>query len=448
MRLDWDKVARYAFVVGLMLLGFAYGFAAQRWRLFPAPEIEQAKLAAYELVDEVLDRPEWFYRQSAAERTAIVHVPGATAPGLTLISGVGADGNLFARVVDEAGTVVKQWTIDWFALWPNPDHIHPDWQPQSRPGTHIHGIVAMPDGGIAFSFERLGLVRLDACGGVRWRLAYNTHHSLHRDDNGDLWASGLGNRPGAPVPNIRRPYTDSTVVRISPEGEILDEIFVTELLERSGYLGLIYMSTTDNDRTVVGGDIFHLNDVEPFPASLAPGVFRPGDVMISLRNINAVIVFDRKTLRIRHVEIGRMLRQHDPDFLDGNTISVFDNNNLAQTAVRETNAPVPNAGGQPSRIVTFSADDGHIETVYAGSKEQPFFTAIMGKHQWLSNGNLLITESTVGRAFEIDASGRMVWEYVNVVGEGTVGLMDEAQRLPPAYTAAFYRAAEARCGGT
>ena len=35
-----------------------------------------------------------------------------------------------------------------------------------------------------------------------------------------------------------------------------------------------------------------------------------------------------------------------------------------------------------------------------------------------------------GRAFEIDRDGRIVWEYVNLVGDGYAGLMEEVQRLP------------------
>jgi len=54
---------------------------------------------------------------------------------------------------------------------------------------------------------------------------------------------------------------------------------------------------------------------------------------------------------------------------------------------------------------------------------------LMGKHQALPNGNMLITESDNGRAFEIDESGEIVWEFVNLVGDGKVGIVQEVQRL-------------------
>ena len=35
-----------------------------------------------------------------------------------------------------------------------------------------------------------------------------------------------------------------------------------------------------------------------------------------------------------------------------------------------------------------------------------------GKHQYLPNGNMLITEAVPGRVFEINASGKVVWSRI------------------------------------
>jgi len=115
-----------------------------------------------------------------------------------------------------------------------------------------------------------------------------------------------------------------------------------------------------------------------------------------------------------------MIWQHDPDFVDGNTISVFDNKGAGVAA------------GEPpaSRIVVFSAKDDNVDVRYEGTKASPFFTEIMGKHQWLPNGNVLITETEGGRAFEVNAAGEIVWQYVNFVEPGVVGIVEEVTRLP------------------
>ena len=61
----------------------------------------------------------------------------------------------------------------------------------------------------------------------------------------------------------------------------------------------------------------------------------------------------------------------------------------------------------------------------------------MGKHQWLSNGNLLVIESIKGRALEVAPDGEIVWEYFNLDGSGFIGIVQFVERLPDAYRALF-----------
>jgi hypothetical protein len=234
------------------------------------------------------------------------------------------------------------------------------------------------------------------------------------------------------LPNYAPPFEDYTVVEVSAEGQVLTEISVFDLLDRNGLSGLLYMSTLDHSSLQVSGDTLHLNDVETFPAALAPGVFEVGDIMISLRNISTVLVFNPRTLKVTFVSTGRVLRQHDPDFIDGNTIAVFDN------------YPRDRAY---SRIVTMSAVDPmqEVRVRFEGSRAQPFRTFKMGKHQYLPDGNVLVVESVNGRVMEIDRAGRIVWQYVNLVKDGVAGLIADAIRLPPTMDEAFFARAVSAC---
>jgi hypothetical protein len=227
------------------------------------------------------------------------------------------------------------------------------------------------------------------------------------------------------------------VLEVSQDGTIKSEISVLELLMDNGLSGLLYMSATRPEDTQVTKDTLHLNDVEPFSSSLQSGLFVPGDVMISLRNNQTVLVFNADTRKIKHAWVGAFVRQHDPDFLDGNTISVFDNNNNGAEG-----------SSKHSQLLLLSAASNQRTVLYAGNDEAPFYTRIMGKHQWLPNGNVLISESMKGRAFEIDSQGRIVWEYINLVGDGYAGVMEEVQRLPERMNAVYSEAnVSARCSG-
>ena len=392
-----------------------------------------------------LKKPSYYYETEFTEDSTW-HDPTAAETGLTLVTAVNADQILEARVLELDGMPVQTWSIDWFPLWPNADHVPDIFMPKQQPGTHIHGAVIMGNGDLVFNFEYQGMMRLDVCGDVVWRLPYQTHHSIDVDERtGNLWASGriFHDKVDPRFPNHMPTFAEPTVLEVSPEGEILKEISIIELLQKNDLHGLLHIGNfggIQRGSATTTGDTLHLNDVEVFPPTLKAGRFKPGDLMVSLRNIHTVLVFDPDTDEIIYRQSGGFVGQHDPDFIDGDRISVFDNAvAIGEDAARE------------SRVVILSGADAFAEpeVYFKGSEASPFYTDVMGKHQWLPNGNLLLTESTNGRAFEIDSHGEIVWQHVNLVDDGGwVGLVDEAQRLPRRYDRAFFEdQRRQRCGG-
>ena len=421
------------FIISSVFIVFNGGYFARQFKIFPYQLYREASKGWQAVQEQQSEELPWFYARSPKPASQIVKKTSQTQPGLSLVTRMAADRKISAQIIDLDGETVHEWDIDWFKMWPNPQHLPENIIPKSRPGTNIHGAVIMDDGDLVFNFESKGLVRLDRDGEVVWRLPYLTHHSIHQHDDGNLWVSGTKYQTQKVdrLPHLIPPFYEETILEVSPEGKILREWYVADILQKNGYGGLLYMGSLNNENTTIRGDnrllgntdLLHLNDVEPFSAKLQPGFFQPGDVMISLRNINTVLVFNAKTEKIKFISTGQFVRHHDPDFIDGNTFSVFDNNNASQAKRR-------------SKIVMVSADNQHL-VFFAGSEKQPFYTRVMGKHQWLDNGNLLITESMSGRGFEIDRQGEVVWEYVNYVDEGIVGVVGEVQRLPTEYTQLF-----------
>ena len=78
------------------------------------------------------------------------------------------------------------------------------------------------------------------------------------------------------------------------------------------------LSTIEPEITDVSGDTLHMNDVETFPGYKEEGAFAAGDIMVSLRNINAIVIFSEKDEKVKYACVGEFVRQHDPDFIDGN----------------------------------------------------------------------------------------------------------------------------------
>lgn len=417
-----DRVSLICFTASAALLIFVLGIAVCRYQWFPYPYVELALEGFRHVRGRASDRLPWYYRRVTWKTTEGILNTDRAWEGLNLVTRVADDKKLAAEILDMDGRVLHRWPINWFDIWPDADHLPEAAVPKEAPGTHIHGAVVLEDGDLVFNFEHLGLVRLDRRGDVVWRLPYQTHHSIHRHTDGNLWVCGQRHHADRHprFPNRVPPFQEYTIIEVTPDGRIIEEWFVAELLRENGYQGLLHLGGLDNHSTETRGDHLHLNDAEPFPDSMNEGTFRKGDVLVSLRNINTVFVFNRRSRKVTFVSTGRFVRQHDPDFLDGERFSVFDNNNIADEA-----------HGHQSRIVILTAGGEAPEVVFEGRPDLPFYSNIMGKHQWLPNGNLLITDSMQGCAFEIDPQGDVVWEYVNYVDRNTIGLVEEVQRLSP-----------------
>ena len=426
-----ERLPVIMFILSLCGISFMYGFFSNRNKIFPYSQIKKIGKDVKSLFAK-----KWYYMPTVEEEMVSVNRPGAWQSP-TLVVSIDKDDALVGKIIDIDGNIIHRWDLDWFRIWPDATHVPKDKMPKSKPGTIIHGVVLMNDGSLIFNYENLGMVRINACGEVMWRLPRFTHHSIFRDsDTGILWVCSeiYHEKRSEKYPNYIPPFTESTVLQVTENGKVLDELSILDLLHDNNLEGLMYLGTLENYDTRISGDLMHLNDVEPFPAGINEGFFNRGDVMVSLRNINTIVVYDDSTKNVKNVTIGSFVRQHDPDFIDGNTISIFDNHNTGS-----------HQKGKQSRILIKEFDKDSTYTFYSGSEKSPFNTNILGKHQWLKNGHVLITEAKKGRAFEVDDKGTIFWQYNNLTGEGQTGAVFEAFRIPRKFSKEFFEKKMKEC---
>jgi len=225
---------------------------------------------------------------------------------------------------------------------------------------------------------------------------------------------------GSRFRGLHPPYDEDTILKVSLDGQVLEEISVLGLLYENGLERLLFA----NDLTLRGDpDLTHLNDIEELTSRMASRFpqFAAGDLLLSLRNVNLLMVVDPRTHKVKWHQSGPWIKQHDPDFLPDGRISVFNNNN----DTTDTGAVL---GG--STILDVDPAGGLTSVRYGGRPTQAFYTRFRGKHQRLDNGNILITESLAGRAFEVDSMGNVVWEFINRYDETDVAIIGGAARYP------------------
>lgn len=429
-----------ALVVILSGLSFAYGALAHRNNLFPIPA---AKRIVGEIRELLAPSDRLLTIEANSEQPEIENLlPDQVAPGLLMIAGIRQEGarDTFVRIINRQGEVLHEWLPIWDEIWPEvPDSIGMDRRPRGGAGMYLHGVDILPDASIVANFEHLSSFRMNICGEVEWKLDNLGHHSVHYSDQGALWVAAeryipKGGETG--YQNHAAPLRSWSIQQIGETGELLRDIEIIDVLRRNDLEGLLSLSTLSNDKTIVSGDTLHLNDVDIFPAGQPSEIFAPGDIMVSLRNINSIVVFDPETLKVKFVSTGHFLRHHDPDFLPGDIISVFDNRNLMPSR-----GPIPRA----SRIVEIDARTGAARVVLDGASEDGFFTSIMGVHQRLENGNILVTSSGQGQALEYLPDGRLAWRYNNRVAPSRNGRIFLTQLLSSEMNEDFFANLKSQC---
>jgi len=402
-------------------LAMVYGFAAARFDWFPnrliTPALDYARWAIQGVETHRLHTARYDFTgaRSYGEDGKPIEVDDASnAQEVILVTSHFAtkDGPQPAvRVIDRRGEVLHQWLVEAKKWWPEP-RLDP-MAPADPFQEYAHGTYLFDNGDVLINVEYHGLVRLNARGDVLWKCDRRTHHSVHRDEDGNFWVSVLGFATDLPVViekylGLWPPVHVEGALKLSPDGTILEEHDLIAALIASEHKSLFW--TTGPNSPTRRGDLAHLNDIEPLPQAIAAQypLFAAGDLVVSMCYLNAVFVYDPRTRAIKWLQSGPWVRQHDPDFLGDGWISIFDN--------RWDESP----GGQllgGSRLIAVQPHTGARKVLYAGSTggtglRRPFFTALGGKGQLLANGHWLLTETTGGRILEVDPQGRIRWEWV------------------------------------
>jgi hypothetical protein len=151
------------------------------------------------------------------------------------------------------------------------------------------------------------------------------------------------------------------------------------------------------------GDVFHANTVTRLKAH-PKGLWKDGDLLVSLRTLDLVFVFDPADDQLRwSFGPGELLGQHQPSPLPNGNILVFDNGVSGMGSPRRPY----------SRIVEIDPTTNTVVWEYEAKRKHDFYSPAEGSCQLLPGGNMLVAEAEAGRAFQITRDKKMVWEYFN-----------------------------------
>lgn len=312
---------------------------------------------------------------------AVTFAPDALAPGhLLYTSGAGP----LALLIDREGREVHRWERSWSSL----DGV----EPQDGPAQDtFRRALLLPDGDLVVVYGGRGLARLAPDGTPRWARSERAHHAVVLGTGGDLWVLLREARRHALLGHGDEVVDDLVARYDAGTGELLETHSLIEALVASP------AASEALARSPRRGDFLHTNALQVLDADEAralPGA-RAGQVLLTIRELDAVCVLDPATGLVPWFREGLGLGLHEATITPTGTLLLFDNlGGPRGSAVRELSLP-----GLEERWT------------WDGTPSRPLRTRFCGAAHRLPNGNTLVVESMRGRVLELDAGGEVLWEF-------------------------------------
>lgn len=411
-----------AILVALAALGgaFLWGFATERYRIFPIQWLHRAgvvfgrrwnkpaevnspspALVALKSVPYLSGSVD----PNPSASGVLVNERGEVAPGLNFFSTLGR-GDAF--LVDNEGRLLWSWSLSREV-------------PEVRLKDIAFGFTHLfPNGDVVAFVDGFGVLKLDKDSRVLWKHVSQAHHDAFVAEDGAIYALAHEKR-SLPAISDRYPSLLDVVEVLSASGEPQRRISVFDAIQASPYaflmprtMGLAFPAGTD----VV--DVLHTNHVEVYDGRLAglSPLFRRGNLLLSMRSLNAIAILDGRTSQVLWLwGPSNLSLQHYPTILENGHVLLFDN------------------GTNVSQIVEVDPRTNAVVWRYAPPTD--FYSAIRGACQRLPNGNTLATLSEGGHVVEVTPGGRKVWEYANPSVTGNVREAIFQMRRVPAESLTF-----------
>ncbi len=211
-----------------------------------------------------------------------------------------------------------------------------------------------------------------------------------------------------PHHDVLRLANGNTLVLVLKDGEGADTLFE---VDRAGQVVWTWraaerLGALIPPRPAHPNDITHINSLQELPENpwytAGDARFRPGNLLLSARNLNTIFIVDRPSGEVVWSFKDGLDRQHEalmngPDLLAPGMIQLF-NNRLRSFA-----------SDRQSELIELDPRDNSAVWKY---RSPGFFSPTGGVQQALPNGNVLVTSTRGGRVFEVTREGEIAWEWV------------------------------------
>lgn len=433
-----NPIAQKLIIVFALLLyvfiAFVAGLAASQYGYF-AENIMLAKLGLADAPHEKAYPTE--YHQSlttwtdnpdkAHDKLLLTSAAYRTNPALLLIDRDGKIRHSWNVASDFVNEEVVKWhqiedpkkggtnSIDDAILFPNGD------------------VIAIQDNRMISNYRGQRLFRMDKDSNILWQIKGEFHHELDMGADNNIYALDYELRDNYPIVDLHKKekvkFLADTIVKVSPQGELLQTISVPDAFVDTPYD--FYLYSFELNVPTVQEFTFPYNDTHAFDpqhtnsvqylderlAGLLPWA-KAGDLLISLRGPSAIAILRPSTGKIVWATVGPWRHQHNVRLLPTGIIRIFDNEG-ASVFVDDEEGNIKKA--YKSRILDYNPNTAQTRVRYFDPTYHDTWTFWRGSHHELEDGSLLFNSTAQSRVLQIAPSGEVVWELRGIPDRDYIG---------------------------
>ncbi len=210
---------------------------------------------------------------------------------------------------------------------------------------------------------------------------------------------------------------DDSIIEVDPAGNVVWEWNTIDHLAEFGFTPIAAQHAIASLPLNLG-DWAHANSATTIPPNNhSDPAFTPGNIIVSARSTNMVFIIDRATGAVvwkTDPHAGLSMGQHHATMIEqglqgAGNILIYDNGS-------GTGYGLTPFGRGFSRVIEIDPVTQAIVWDYKASDhgifDRHFFSDLVGSAQRLQNGNTLSVEGDIGRVFEVDSTGQIVWEHL------------------------------------
>lgn len=378
------------------------------------------------------DKPSWSRR-----------FPAPGDPGYILFSGLyrgeSSPGVKLIRIAD--GKVLASWMPDWQSVYSRltnkkfQDLIDPSNIEATNPALLDDGDVIFPTAS--------GLIRQSACTREAvWVLDEIAHHSTDLDPDGvSIWVPSVSKNAFEGHRLLHASVRDDSIARFSLDGKLIERRSTAGILSDNDMSYLLFNGNSTND---FNRDPIHMNQIRV--ARMDSRFWQKGDLLISLRNPNTILLYRPSTNKVIWHQAGPWIHQHSVDFVNDHQISVFNNNSVLKSPDADAFLTPQSING----VMVYDFETNQVTEPFKQLLEEARpMSIVAGRARLLPDGGLFLEETANGRMLRF-SHDRLVWSFVNDHDDKYIGALsdgssyltaDEARKPLEALTAR-------RCGAS